>query len=327
MDWLRTHFGAVSKFWHGKKYEISRDFVSGGIAGAVSRTAVAPLERLKIMYMVGGPHYKGMPVKEALIRIGKEEGLVGFFRGNGANVARIVPFTAIQLSVYPIFKSIATENDTRKLTKPARFVCGVMAGILASVATYPLDFIRCRLSMQNKQNLIYNGVIDGIVKVVKQEGFFTLYSGLAPTILGISAYAGIQLSVYDLTKDIMTKLHKDGQNTEFDFFVAGAWAGLVAQTAAFPIELIRRRMQVRGFEIGGVDSSAAKSKVGFVSEFFNVYRAEGIRGLYRGLVPNYLKIIPAVGINFLVFEEMKALINKYVPDKTKSEASMTPTKA
>jgi len=227
-------------------------------------------------------------------------------------VVRIFPFSAIQLSSYPVFKSIATEGDVRPISPLGRFWAGTAAGVLATFITYPLDFIRCRLSMQTAQQQVYRGVVDGIITVARKEGVRQLYSGLLPSLCGIVPYAGIQLSVYDLTKELL--LHARGRTVcdQVDFFVAGAWAGLVAQTAAFPIELIRRRMQVRGFDLGGVvdpSASAPKGGTGFLHEIQSVIRADGFRGLYRGLVPNYLKIVPAAGVNFLVFEQAKTLWN------------------
>ncbi len=226
-----------------RKQDIFIDFFAGGVAGAVSRTAVAPLERLKIMFMVSGDRLKNVSVLEALKMLSKEEGFRGFFRGNGANVVRIFPFSAIQLSSYPIFKSMFTDNDKVPITPFGRFWCGVFSGVLATFFTYPLDFIRCRLSMQSSSQMVYKGVVDGLMKVAREEGFLRLYTGLVPTLVGIVPYAGIQLSVYDLTKDLMLKLRGNTKGDQLDFFVSGAWAGMVAQTAAFPIELLRRRMQ------------------------------------------------------------------------------------
>lgn len=290
---------------------VSRDFLAGGIAGAVSRSAVAPLERLKIMYMCAGEDFRRLSVGQALSKLWKDEGMAGFFRGNGANVVRIFPFSAIQLSAYPVFKSLVTQNDKTPITPGGRFWCGVMSGVSATFATYPLDFIRCRLSMQSTSQLVYKGVVDGIVQVARKEGFLRLYTGLAPTLVGIVPYAGIQLSVYDLTKDFLLSVRGTTKPDQLDFFVSGAWAGMMAQTAAFPIELVRRRMQVRGFDVKDVDSVASHTpqKVTFIDEFRNIIKQSGFRGLYRGLWPNYLKIVPSQGVSFLVFEQSKVLLD------------------
>lgn len=303
----KTHLNATYNSLAARKFEITRDFITGGIAGAVSRTAVAPLERLKIMFMCGGSTMQGVGVVKALRDVYSKEGVTGFFRGNGANVVRIFPFSAISLSTYPLVKSILTNGDRDPITPTKRFWCGVTSGVMATFATYPLDLVRCRLSMQSTDVQVYKGVVDCMIKIYREEGFRRLYTGLQPTLLGIIPYSGIQLASYDLMRDWFPRLRGNEKADSKDFFVAGGLSGMLAQTAAFPIELVRRRMQVRGFAIAGVDAAASQTNpnASFVTEFMNVFKAHGIRGLYRGLWPNYLKIAPAAGVHFLVFEKLK----------------------
>lgn len=132
--------------------------------------------------------------------------------------------------------------------------------------------------------------------------------------------AGIQLSAYDTLKNAAGKRHPDGECTKLDFFVSGAVSGLIAQTVAFPIELIRRRLQVQSFipDSSTLSSSASTSASsanvqtprpsGFFPMFRHIIKSDGPLGLYKGLTPNYLKIIPAAGTSFLVFEETKRLL-------------------
>ncbi len=288
------------------------DLIAGGTAGAVSRSAVAPLERLKIMYMCGGTMVRNVGIVQSLQNIFRDEGLRGFFRGNGANVIRIVPFTATQFASYHLFRSIVTDGNVQSISPVNKFWCGVVSGILATCLTYPLDFIRCRLSMQTNNHRVYKGMWDGLTTVARTEGFLRLYNGLLPTLVGIIPYSGIQLSMYDIVRTAICG--EDEKPTAMQSFLMGSLAGVVAQTVSFPIELIRRRMQVRGFELDGVvDPNAAKPKggAGILQEIKGVYRNDGFRGFYRGLLPNYLKIIPAAGVSFLTYEKMKELIITY----------------
>lgn len=83
-------------------------FCGGGVAGAVSRTVVSPLERLKILMQiqsVGRDAYK-MSVGQALAKMWREEGWRGFMRGNGTNCIRIVPYSAVQFSSYNFYKRV-----------------------------------------------------------------------------------------------------------------------------------------------------------------------------------------------------------------------------
>lgn len=89
-------------------------FIAGGVAGAVSRTVVSPLERLKILYQVqsaGRNEYK-MSVPKALAKMWREEGWRGFMRGNGTNCIRIVPYSAVQFGAYNFYKRVSTLTDS-----------------------------------------------------------------------------------------------------------------------------------------------------------------------------------------------------------------------
>jgi hypothetical protein len=211
-------------------------FWAGGIAGSVSRSAVAPLERLKIIYMCGGPEQRKYGVWSSLLNIYKQDGLKGYFRGNGANMIRIFPYSAIQLSVFPIFKDLLVD-DQKNLSGPNLFLSGVLAGVTATTITYPLDFIRSRLSLQGPGNQQYSGIFDGLSKVARQEGVRALYVGLIPSLAGIVPYAGVQLSVYDLIKNHYEAKTTSGKASSQEYFWAGSIAGLIAQTVAFPIEV------------------------------------------------------------------------------------------
>jgi solute carrier family 25 phosphate transporter 23/24/25/41 len=87
-------------------------FVAGGVAGAVSRTVVSPLERLKILFQVqsvGRNEYK-MSVPKALAKMWREEGWRGFMAGNGTNCIRIVPYSAVQFSAYGVYKRVSSPS-------------------------------------------------------------------------------------------------------------------------------------------------------------------------------------------------------------------------
>ena len=134
--------------------EICKSLVAGGVAGGVSRTAVAPLERLKILQQVAGSTttaYNG--VARGLAHIMKTEGMAGMFKGNGANCIRIVPNSASKFLAYETLEgwllARARESDPNAQLGPmTRLTAGAGAGIFAMSATYPLDMVRGRLTTQ-----------------------------------------------------------------------------------------------------------------------------------------------------------------------------------
>ena len=87
-------------------------FLAGGVAGAVSRTVVSPLERLKILFQIqsaGRTEYK-LPVGQGLMKMWRDEGWRGFMRGNGANCIRIIPYSAVQFSSYNFYRKVGTPS-------------------------------------------------------------------------------------------------------------------------------------------------------------------------------------------------------------------------
>jgi solute carrier family 25 phosphate transporter 23/24/25/41 len=104
--------GVPSQPWDGTKEWLSQpvvaSFIAGGMAGAVSRTVVSPLERLKILFQiqsVGREEYK-MSIGKALGKMWREEGFRGFMAGNGTNCIRIVPYSAVQFGSYNFYKRV-----------------------------------------------------------------------------------------------------------------------------------------------------------------------------------------------------------------------------
>lgn len=103
-----------------------KDLVAGGVAGAISRTVVSPLERMKILFQIQvspssqspapqSSQYKG--ILQTLVRIGREEGWRGYFKGNGTNILRIVPYSAVQFASYEKYKTVNNKCSARSRAK------------------------------------------------------------------------------------------------------------------------------------------------------------------------------------------------------------------
>jgi solute carrier family 25 phosphate transporter 23/24/25/41 len=282
-----------------------KTLLAGGVAGAVSRTVVAPFERLKIIFQTQGqpPIYTG--VVQALQKIRREEGIRGYFKGNGVNCVRIFPTSALQFYCYETYKRMLLDHYTtqKDLTPLQRLYAGGMAGISALIFTYPLEFVRCRLTLQKSK--IYKGIFDCMVQVTRKEGFFTLYRGLWPSILGVVPYVGVDFAAYETLRQYSPK-QADGTVSGYITLINGAIAGTMAQTISYPMDLVRRRLQVQGFasDIAFADTHYK----GITDAFIRIYRTEGILGFYRGLVPNFIKVVPAISVSFYVYESMKQLL-------------------
>ncbi|KAJ2965694.1 hypothetical protein NQ176_g10491 [Zarea fungicola] len=300
-------------------------FCGGGVAGAVSRTVVSPLERLKILMQiqsVGRDAYK-MSVGQALAKMWREEGWRGFMRGNGTNCIRIVPYSAVQFSSYNFYKRHIFETTPgAELTPFTRLVCGGLAGITSVFFTYPLDIVRTRLSIQSAsfaelgsrpQHL--PGMWSTMATMYRSEGGIpALYRGIIPTVAGVAPYVGLNFMVYESVRKYLTP---DGEQNPSAArkLLAGAISGAVAQTCTYPFDVLRRRFQINTMSGMGYQYKSIGDAVRVI------VAQEGIKGMYKGIVPNLLKVAPSMASSWLSFELTRDFLMSLKPDQEADEMS------
>lgn len=272
-----------------------RQLLAGGVAGAVSRTSTAPLDRLKVMMQVHGS--KSMNIFGGFRQMVKEGGIRSLWRGNGTNVIKIAPETAVKFWAYEQYKKLLTEEG-QKLGTFERFISGSMAGATAQTFIYPMEVLKTRLAVAKTGQ--YSGIYGCAKKILKHEGFGAFYKGYIPNLLGIIPYAGIDLAVYELLKSYwLDNFAKDSVNPGVMVLLScGALSSTCGQLASYPLALVRTRMQAQAT----VEGAPQLSMVGL---FQRIVSKEGVSGLYRGITPNFMKVLPAVGISYVVYENMK----------------------
>ncbi|XP_063796185.1 mitochondrial adenyl nucleotide antiporter SLC25A24 [Pseudophryne corroboree] len=273
-----------------------KHLVAGGLAGAVSRTGTAPLDRLKVMMQVHGT--KGNTNMLAGLRqMVKEGGIRSLWRGNGVNVIKIAPETAMKFWAYDQYKKLFT-SESGKLGTAERFIAGSLAGATAQTSIYPMEVMKTRLAVGKTGQ--YNGMFDCAKKILKKEGVRAFYKGYLPNILGIIPYAGIDLAIYETLKNAwLQKYATDSANPGVMVLLGcGTVSSTCGQLASYPLALIRTRMQAQASIEGAPQLSMG-------SLFRKIIAKEGFLGLYRGIAPNFMKVIPAVSISYVVYEKMK----------------------
>lgn len=270
---------------------------AGGIAGAVSRSSTAPIDRVKMLLQIQDTRAK-LTIAGALRRMSAEGTLKAYFKGNGTNVVKIAPETAIKLTMNDVFKHAIAE-DPDFITPQQRMVAGASAGAVAQSFIYPLELVRTRLAVCPSGT--YAGIADCARKVASQEGLKAFYRGIVPSMLGILPYAGVDITCFELLKEHLLDEY-DGYPPPHMILGAGMLSSSVAQFASYPLALVRTRLQAQG--IGG---KPVKYK-GMVDVLTKTYRNEGFFGLYKGSLTNLFKLAPAAGISWAVFEETKLLL-------------------
>ncbi|KAL2897986.1 Adenine nucleotide transporter BT1 chloroplastic/mitochondrial [Bienertia sinuspersici] len=274
-----------------------RRLISGAIAGAVSRTAVAPLETIRTHLMVGS---SGHSTTEVFKDIMKTDGWTGLFRGNLINVIRVAPSKAIELLAYDtVNKCLSSKpGEQQKVPIPPSLIAGACAGVSATIFTYPLELVKTRLTIQRD---VYNGIVDAFVKILREEGVSELYRGLAPSLIGVIPYAATNYCAYDTLRKAYRKVFKQEKIGNIETLMIGSLAGAISSTATFPLEVARKHMQV-----GAVSGRQVYKDV--FHALASILEQEGVQGLYRGLGPSCVKLVPAAGISFMCYEACKRIL-------------------
>lgn len=187
-----------------------------------------------------------------------------------------------------------------------RLLCGGLAGITSVTCTYPLDIVRTRLSIQSASfEVLKKGAAGGqklpgmwsiLKSMYKNEGGFTaLYRGIIPTVAGVAPYVGLNFMVYEIMRTYFTR---EGQKdpSAVGKLAAGAASGAIAQTCTYPFDVLRRRFQINTM------SGMGYQYTGIFDAIRTIVKTEGPRGMYKGIVPNLLKVAPSMASSWLSFE-------------------------
>ncbi len=283
----------------GNKNETLIIFLAGGSAGAFSRTCTAPLDRLKVILQASqGP--KSIGIVEGMKGIYKEGGLKAFFRGNGTNVIKIIPETSSKFIFYERIKNLTCKNS-KKPTSLERFTSGGLAGALSQAMIYPLEITKTRLALAPTG--YYKGIGDCILKIVKNEGFFQLYKGLGASLMGIVPYAAIDLAIYTSLRDFYSEKYS-AQPSSMVLLYCGSTSSICGQIVSYPLALIRTKLQSQGLP------GRNKEYDGLVDCAKKIFKNDGFFGYYKGIIPNFMKSVPAVAISYTMFENCKIALTK-----------------
>ncbi|KAL5740407.1 hypothetical protein ACOSP7_029291 [Xanthoceras sorbifolium] len=270
-------------------------FAAGAAAGAAAKTVTAPLDRIKLLMQTHGVRVghesakKAIGFIEAIKLIVKEEGIKGYWKGNLPQVIRIIPYSAVQLFAYETYKKLFKGKDG-ELSVIGRLAAGACAGMTSTFVTYPLDVLRLRLAVEPG----YRTMSEVALNMLREEGVASFYYGLGPSLIGIAPYIAVNFCIFDLVKKSLPEKYQ--QKAEASLLTAVVSAG-VATLTCYPLDTIRRQMQMKGTPYKSV-----------LDAFAGIVQRDGVIGLYRGFLPNALKNLPNSSIRLTTFDMVKRLI-------------------
>jgi solute carrier family 25 phosphate transporter 23/24/25/41 len=169
----------------------------------------------------------------------KSEGFRGFFKGNGATVAKIAPFSAFEFYFYALFKNnLFPGVEKTKLSNWQKLVAGGLTGACAQFLVYPMDLVKTYLTVNIESNTKVT-MISQAKSIVAEQGFLGLYKGIGLSTIGIAPFIGIKLTSFDMLMSAFAP-EKGHPKTIYYNLALGATAGTIAVTFTYPIDLTRR---------------------------------------------------------------------------------------
>ncbi|KAI0876392.1 mitochondrial carrier domain-containing protein [Hypoxylon argillaceum] len=307
-------------------------FIAGAVAGGISRTATAPLDRLKVYLLVntkseanaalkaakkGQPisalRNAGRPLIAAVTDLYKSGGVRGFFAGNGLNVVKIMPETAIRFGAYEAAKNalagLEGHNDPHNINPYSKFVAGGAAGMAAQFCVYPLDTLKFRLQSEYVSGGARGNALlfQTARKMLAEGGVRAAYRGVTMGLIGMFPYSAIDMGTFELLKVTYIQYkakasgchEEDAQPSTFATGLMGASSGAFGASVVYPLNVLRTRLQTQG------TSMHPARYTGIWDVAHKTVKNEGFRGLYKGLMPNLLKVAPALSITWMVYENAK----------------------
>eukprot|EP01089_Gocevia_fonbrunei_P012865 TRINITY_DN3150_c0_g1_i1.p1 TRINITY_DN3150_c0_g1~~TRINITY_DN3150_c0_g1_i1.p1 ORF type:complete len:323 (-),score=33.06 TRINITY_DN3150_c0_g1_i1:4-972(-) len=277
---------------------IGLDYFIGGVSAGVARTAIAPIERIKLilqtqpsnLHINSEERYKG--IKDTFTRVTKAQGVRSLWRGNMVNLVKFFPAQAMNFMFRDIFKEFFLKGVNPKthnsLFALGNIVSGSLAGAASLCTVYPLDLIRTRLATDvkpslNKQDRQFRGVSHCIVSTLKTDGIKGLYRGMSVSLYGIVVYRGLSFGLYDTFKGWVPKDYIGFKRVFFTWLVAQN-TQIIAHYLSYPFDTVRRNMMM-SHRVDGVlayknswECWSKLSKNEGVTSFFagsltNVYRS------------------------------------------------------
>jgi len=274
----------------------AENFALSGAAAVISKTAAAPIERVKLlvqnqdeMIKQGRLDRPYTGVIDCTTRTLKTEGVLPFWRGNLANCIRYFPTQALNFAfkdkIKLMFGSKKTDGYGIKFAK--NIASGGAAGAMSLCFVYSLDYARTRLANDAKvkgQERMYNGLVDVYRKTLKTDGIQGLYRGFVISCVGIIVYRGCYFGFYDTLKPMLL-----GENAGVAIsFALGYVVTISAGLVSYPIDTIRRRMMMT--------SGQAVKYSGSIDCFSKIVKAEGFMSLMKGAGANVLRGVAGAGV-------------------------------
>jgi len=295
--------------------QLASDLLVGGTVGAIAKTIMAPVERVKLLMqtqdsnpaVLRGEVQRYTSIGNCFSRVYSEQGAAAFWRGNLVSCLRYAPqqgsalaFNDLINNMFPIYNS---NTDFWK-SFGSKLFSGGLAGAIANTICYPFDFARTRLASDLKSGKPqFKGISDCIVTTVKNQGIVGLYTGWMVTCMGAFVYRAGQLGCFKQIQDLNPYQKDKGTLGAVSSFLAVTFARTIVMPFNYPFDTVRRRMMLESEK-----SKEQRNYKGSWDCFKQVFKREGAKGMYKGMVPELFR---GVGGSLVVvtYDRIKFIFN------------------
>ncbi|KAG0563166.1 hypothetical protein M758_8G008600 [Ceratodon purpureus] len=249
---------------------------------------------------------------KSLVRIGKEEGVKGLWRGTGAALLREASYSSIRMGLYEPLKHAWTDDPAHSPLW-IKVAAGSLAGTIGSAIANPTDVVMIRMQAPVQAPVVgnaiagatphwqYRGPFEAFGTIARTEGLRGLYRGVGPTMQRAAILNAAQIPSYDHTKYMLLKSGAMHEGIACHL-VSSMTAGLVTAIVMSPIDLIKTRIMQQAVHVGGGDGVLYSSTLDC---FWKTLRSEGPLGLYKGFIPVWMRIGPHTIITFFFYEQFR----------------------
>ncbi|EEB05807.1 thiamine pyrophosphate transporter [Schizosaccharomyces japonicus yFS275] len=266
--------------------------VAGALGSGICRLFVAPLDVMKIRMQVTQDS-----LRTTFLRTLRGEGLLGFWRGNLSAEFLYLAYGSCEFFAFSQTKRLSLDHATKVHPRLMDFMCGALAGSFATAVSYPFDTMRTRFAAQTHRPHILRTVLH----TLKTRGIADFYPGLGVSVVQIAPYIGCFFTTYRFCDDTLSRLDTGPRS-----FLCGIIAGATSKTLTFPADTLKRNLQAHS----NIYHNTWQCLRG-------ILRADGIRGLYRGLAMSLTKVAPGSAITMFFYEETMKLLEQLDPTTRK----------
>lgn len=305
--------------------EVRNSAISGACAGFVSSVVTCPLDVIKTRLQVPLEKKQGVQQRYSVFHNIKSkprvltpdicsstwhaEGVRGFYRGLGPTVVGYLPTWAIYFVVYDTGKEFLSEHSRTFLCLPAatlrkhpfamHITSAMVAGATSTTCTSPMWVVKTRVMLQTvsvpaKER--YRSTLDAFIKIYRNEGVWTFYKGLLPSLLGVF-HVVVQFPLYEYFKSLTAEAKRGEALQPSSILICSGGSKMLASLATYPHEVLRTRLQMQ--QPVGVDGGPRYT--GFIQAVLSIARHEGIHGFYRGMLVNLVRTVPNSGLTILTY--------------------------